>query len=64
MQTIIENENNIVKSIKIECSAVEYLLLKTGIELLADNPNLNIKDRRIAKNMVKDINGKDEECED
>ena len=61
MQTIIGTENDIVKSIKIECTPVEFLIIKTGIELLADNPNLNIKDRRMAKNMVKNISRKEQE---
>lgn len=59
MQTKIDTENDYVKSITIECSPVEWLIIKTGLELLADNPNLNIKDRRIASNMIKHISGKE-----
>ena len=59
MQTKIDTENDYVKIITIECTPVELLIIKTGLELLADNPNLNIKDRRIAINMIKHISGKE-----
>ena len=55
MKLIIDSENDYVKNINIECSPVEFLLLKTGLELVEDNPNLNPKDRHKAKKMIEQL---------
>ena len=61
MQITYKTEGDYVKSVKAECSPVEWLLISTGLELMADNSNLSIKDRRWVKKMIISIKDHDNE---
>jgi hypothetical protein len=61
MQITYKTEGDYVKSVKAECSPVEWLLISTGLELMADNSNLSIKDRRLVKKMIISIKDHDNE---
>jgi hypothetical protein len=61
MQITYKTEGDYVKGVKAECSPVEWLLISTGLELMADNSNLSIKDRRLVKKMIISIKDHDNE---
>ena len=52
---VITKEENYVDKINIECSPIEYLLIKTGLELLSVNTEINQKDIRKVKTMLADL---------
>lgn len=62
MQITYKTEGDYVKGVKVECSPVEWLLINTGLELIADNPNLSIKDRRLVKKMIISVKDHDRLC--
>ena len=62
MQITYKTEGDYVKSVKAECSPVEWLLISTGLSLIANNPNLSIKDRRLAKKMIISVKDYDRLC--
>lgn len=64
MQITYKTEGDYVKGVKAECSPVEWLLISTGLELIADNSNLNIKDRRLAKKMIISVKDHDRLCKE
>ena len=64
MQITYKKEGHYVKGVKAECSPVEWLLISTGLELMADNPNLSIKDRRLVKKMIISVKDHDRLCKD
>ena len=64
MQITYKTEGDYVKSVKAECSPVEWLLISTGLELMADNSNLSIKDRRLAKKMIISVKDHDRLCKE
>ena len=64
MQITYKTEGDYVKSVKAECSPVEWLLISTGLSLIANNPNLSIKDRRLAKKMIISVKDHDRLCKE
>lgn len=64
MQITYKTEGDYVKGVKAECSPVEWLLISTGLELIADNSNLSIKDRRLAKKMIISVKDHDRLCKE
>lgn len=64
MQITYKTEGDYVKGVKVECSLVEWLLISTGLELIADNSNLSIKDRRLANKMIISVKDHDRLCKE
>jgi len=52
---VITKEENYVDKINIECSPIEWLLIKTGLELLSVNIEISQKDIRKVKSMLDEL---------
>ena len=52
---VITKEENYVDKINIECSPIEWLLIKTGLELLSVNTEISQKDIRKVKSMLDEL---------
>lgn len=55
MKRTINETDGYVDNINIECSPVEYLLIKTALELLAENKEISHKDIQRVKLMLKEM---------
>ena len=52
---IVTKEENYVDKINIECSPIEWLLIKTALELLSENTEISQKDIRKVKSMLDEL---------